>query len=395
MAPTESLMLRAKRRDRAEDIAPVIQYRTPIALGCLMVLMSGCVSGLPNLDFDLRNNGIARDTTAVAPRPEPDANGLISYSSYQVAVARQGDTVSSVASRIGLTGAELAEFNARTPADILRAGEILALPRRVNPVGSEDITSIASAAIDQASGAGTATSAPPPAAEPVQHRVARGETAFSIARLYNVPVNALADWNGLGPDLAVREGQTLIIPLAVTGGAIATTTLPDAGLPGDSTPPLPPSATDPLPDPVASVDLPDAPDLSDNSEPAPLPEPEPEPPAATAELQRPVAGSILRGFSSANEGLDIAAATGTPVLAAEDGEVAAITQDTDQIPILVIRHSGNLLTVYANIGEISVSRGDRVSRGQQVAEVGPGDPSFLHFEVRRGFEAVDPQPLIE
>jgi lipoprotein NlpD len=78
------------------------------------------------------------------------------------------------------------------------------------------------------------------------------------------------------------------------------------------------------------------------------------------------------------------------VRAAGDGEVAAITQDTDQVPILVIRHDDGLLTVYANIRNISVSRGQSISRGQQVAEVGRGDPSFLHFEVRRGFEAVDP-----
>jgi hypothetical protein len=81
------------------------------------------------------------------------------------------------------------------------------------------------------------------------------------------------------------------------------------------------------------------------------------------------------------------------VRAAGDGEVAAITQDTDRVPILVIRHSDGLLTVYANIRNISVTRGQSISRGQQVAEVGPGDPSFLHFEVRRGFEAVDPDHL--
>ena len=238
-----------------------------------------------------------------------------------------------------------------------------------------------------------------PGNEPIRHTVRRGETAFSVARLYNVPVRALAEWNGLGPDLAVREGQTLIIPLAVSGGAVVASTLPDAGLPGDSTPPPPPSATDPLPEPVApTAALPDPPDLSDNSEPVSAPEPEPEPepePAAQSQLQRPVAGTVLRGFSSSNEGLDIAAAAGTPVLAADAGEVAAITQDTEQIPILVIRHSGNLLTVYANIRNITVARGDQVSRGQQVAEVGPGDPSFLHFEVRQGFQAIDPQPLID
>ena len=369
-------------------------HRPYVTLAVISGLLAGCADGLPELDFDFRNNGISRGVEDVAPRPAPDANGLISYPSYQVAVARQGDTVASVAQRIGLSGSELASFNARNANDTLRAGEILALPRRVGQTASGDITAIASAAIDQADGAGTGSLPVQPGAEPLRHTVQRGETAFSVARLYNVPVRALAEWNGLGPDLAVREGQTLIIPLSVTGGTVVTSTLPDDGLPGDSTPPPPPSSTDPLPEPVASAELPEAPDLSDTSEPAPPPEPEPAP-AAQSQLQRPVAGTVLRGFSSSNEGVDIAAPAGTPVLAADDGEVAAITRDTEQIPILVIRHSGNLLTVYANIREITVERGDRISRGQQVAEVGPGDPSFLHFEVREGFQAVDPQPLID
>ena len=41
----------------------------------------------------------------------------------------------------------------------------------------------------------------------------RGETAYTIARLYNVSAKSLAEWNGLGPDLAVREGQYLLIPV--------------------------------------------------------------------------------------------------------------------------------------------------------------------------------------
>ena len=82
------------------------------------------------------------------------------------------------------------------------------------------------------------------------------------------------------------------------------------------------------------------------------------------------------------------------VRAAADGTVAAITQDTDQVPILVVRHSDGLLTVYANVQNIRVGRGDSVSRGATVAEVGAGDPSFLHFEVRRGFEAVNPSEFL-
>ena len=60
----------------------------------------------------------------------------------------------------------------------------------------------------------------------------------------------------------------------------------------------------------------------------------------------------------------------------------------------MVRHADGLLTVYANIQNIRVGRGDSVSRGATVADVGPGDPSFLHFEVRRGFEAVDPNDFL-
>jgi LysM repeat protein len=354
-----------------------------IALGLCLPILAGCIQS--DMDFDLRPDRIStRGTGETAPRPEPDANGLITYDSYQVAVARRGDTVTDVATRIGMDPAELARFNGRTPTDPLRAQEILALPRRVTPATGTDIASIASGAIDAAEAQQQPTSpaalSVQPGEEPVRHRVGRGETAYSIARLYGISVRSLAEWNGLGPDLAVREGQFLIIPLVIdeapapTGGAA----------PGTSVAPLPPSAATPLPPAIQQATLPQS-----GTTAAPAPEPPP-PAAPTARFSLPVSGDIIRPYGSGNEGIDIGAATGTPVRAAGDGEVAAITQDTDQIPILVVRHPDGLLTVYANIRNISVARGDRVTQGQSLAEVGPGDPSFLHFEVRRGFEAVNP-----
>ncbi|MEM7488462.1 MAG: peptidoglycan DD-metalloendopeptidase family protein [Pseudomonadota bacterium] len=367
----------------------------------------------PGLDFDLRGGAGTVDTSdavngGAAARPEPDANGLITYPNYQVAVARRGDTVDTVAQRIGFPAAELAEFNGLSPADPLNANAILALPRRVASGASgarPDITQIAGAAIDRASGAGPAT----PAAvqtgqEPIRHQVARGETAFSIARLYGVSPRSLADWNGLDGDLSVREGQFLIIPVVI--GQAGATQIAD---PGDGTPlPPPPSASSALPETVEAVPLPASPNLDQfrtEASDAPLGEAEPvlaEPvtpsePVATAPnaLRRPVDGQIIREFSARNEGLDFAAAEGTAVVAAADGTVAAITRDTDQVPILVVRHADGLLTVYANITDIQVAKDDRVSAGQRIAAVGPGDPSFLHFEVRRGFDAVDPTPLLQ
>ena len=85
--------------------------------------------------------------------------------------------------------------------------------------------------------------------EPVRHKVERGETAYTIARLYDVSVRSLADWNGLGSDLSVREGQYLLIPVALPDSgdnrqAAAATTQPGAGSPT----PEPPSASRPLPE---------------------------------------------------------------------------------------------------------------------------------------------------
>lgn len=385
--------------------------RAPL-LGVSLLALAAC-NQAGTFDLDLRRyGGSGLDTSAAAigataARPAADGRGIISYPGYQVAVARRGDTVDSVAARIGLSAGELASYNAITPGAPLREGEVLALPRRVaepSPVtgapvatgtagGGIDVTTIASGAIDRASAAGagqpaTQTTTTIGNTEPIRHRVMRGETAYSIARLYNVNVKALADWNGLGPDLSVREGQTLLIPVATAGPVTQqVVTAPGAGSPT----PTPPSAATPLPaektKPAAeAVKTPPAPDLGAQKTAA----------SGTSKLAMPVSGKIIRAYQKKkNEGIDIAAAAGTPVAAAGDGTVAAITKDTDQVPILVIRHEGNLLTVYANIDGVTVAKGDRVKRGQTIAKVRSSDPAFLHFEVRQGFDSVDPVPYLQ
>jgi murein DD-endopeptidase MepM/ murein hydrolase activator NlpD len=113
-------------------------------------------------------------------------------------------------------------------------------------------------------------------------------------------------------------------------------------------------------------------------------------------LAMPVAGSIIRGYDKKkNQGIDIAAAAGTAVKAAADGTVAAITKDTQQVPIIVIRHADGLLTVYAGVDNITVAKGEAVSRGQQIAVVRAANPAFLHFEVRRGVESTDPSAFLQ
>ena len=117
---------------------------------------------------------------------------------------------------------------------------------------------------------------------------------------------------------------------------------------------------------------------------------------ASGKFVMPVDGKIIRGYvKKKNEGIDIAATAGAPVEAAADGTVAAITQDTQQVPIIVIRHANNMLTVYANVDGIKVAKGATVKQGQTIATVRAGSPAFVHFEVRNGFDSVDPTTVLQ
>ena len=366
-------------------------------------LLTACEGGfdLGNLSerLDRRPTAGAAEQGNVAPRPKPDSRGLITYPNYQVIVARRNDTMNDVAGRVGLTGAELARYNG-LPADYLpRSREVVALPKgTVIPVEASDADAVASPnsleAIAQ-SAIGRANDAAPKVAvqdgpEPIRHVVEPGETIYSIARLYRVSVPALASWNGLGKDLAVREGQRLLIPVVEDGSVKSQDNdfVVEEPAPGEgSITPIPPSADDPLPDAVETAVIPESPDLVQDRTPV----------GASRKLLRPVSGEVLRGYSNkpgGNEGLDIAAAKGTSVKAAENGEVALVSSAGGNTKIVLIRHPDNLYTVYSNVSDVAVSKGQSVSRGQSIGKVAGGSPAFLHFEIRRGTESVNPEPYL-
>ena len=381
--------------------------RMPLILAtCGLTVLAACDQ---TLDYDLRGLDGGFSTTdaaknATEARPAPDNRGVISYPNYQVAVARRGDTLTDVANRVGLPPQDVASYNGIAPNVPLLPGEIVALPRRVSepspatgaittgPIqpSSVDVTALAGTAIDDASPTPAAkpaqTQKPPQTGqEPVRHKVERGETAYSIARLYQVPVKSLAEWNGLGADFSVREGQYLLIPVARVPAPTQNTTPP----PGAGSPtPTPPSAAEPLPDekpsqPAAATPDPKKP-VADVGKATKA--------ASSSVMGLPVQGSIIRPYAKGrNEGIDIKAAPGTAVKAAAKGNVAAITKSSEGIPIIVIRHANNLLTVYANVTDVQVAKGGTVRRGQTIARLREkADDAYVHFEVRDGFDSVDP-----
>ncbi|MDX2484994.1 MAG: LysM peptidoglycan-binding domain-containing protein [Pseudodonghicola sp.] len=384
-----------------------------IAATAALALLAGCSKPL---DFDLRGNlgsfstAEAARSVSTANRPDPDARGIISYPSYQVAVAQRGDSVADVAARIGLPPEDLARYNGVQSSDQLRKGEVLALPRRVSEppagtAGSIDIATLAGSAIDaspnttpaavavESTQLDPASTSPrpqtkPDRVEPIRHKVERGETAYTLSRLYQVPIKALAEWNGLGPDFTIREGQYLLIPVKDQPAPSRALPQTEVSAPGIGSPtPTPPSAAAPLPDEKVAAKAPEPPKVSVG---APSN-------ASSAAMAMPVTGGkIIRAYAKGrNEGIDISGAPGTPVVAARSGTIAAITEDADQVPIVVVRHDANLLTVYANVDKITVKKGDTVKRGQSLAQLRPGDEAYLHFEVRDGFDSVDPAPYLK
>nr|WP_121061739.1 LysM peptidoglycan-binding domain-containing M23 family metallopeptidase [Chachezhania antarctica] len=374
-----------------------------LGTGCLILsLAAACTEPL---DFDMRGNLGGFSTaeaarSATQDRPKPDSSGVISYPNYQVAVARTGDTVATLSQRIGLPASEVANYNGLDVGDPLRAGEVVALPRRVDGTtpGEVDIAALAGSAIDAAPGSTSSaiqsSSLSPSTSsgtEPVRHQVERGETAYTIARLYDVPVKSLADWNGLDAEFSIREGQYLLIPVAQVA-SIQVEEETEVTQPGQGSPtPEPPSAAKPLPE-ASVVET----TVVEETVVAPVAELTPSRSSGSGNMVMPVTGSVVRPYSKGkNDGIDIAAAPGTSVRAAEGGTVAAITADADQVPILVVRHPNNVLTVYANVEGITVAKGDTVSKGQSIAKLRDGDDAYVHFEVRNGFESVDPTPYLE
>lgn len=398
-----------------------IQLRRVMMTGVAMVALAAC----EDFDFDMRDVGNGFDTTSAVQslpgRPRPDDRGVISYPNYQVVVARRDDTIRQIAIRLGLDANELAEYNGIEPDVILRRDEIIALPSRVTepspatgavatgPIQPFDVAAVATTALDRADASGTGVTATPLAptaapvataptttapvvrgTEPIRHQVQRGETVFSISRLYNVPVTNIAEWNGLNSEFTIREGQFLLIPQGTTATVPAAPV--DVTAPGDGTAtPVPPSAALPLPAetpaaPIAAAAIPAAPDLGTQTT---------QPASSGARFQMPIQGSIIRAYSPGqNEGIDIGAAGGTDVKAAGSGSVAAVTTDTSGGAIVVIKHSDGLLTVYTQMEGLTVDKGDSISRGQTIGKVRSGDPSFVHFEVRRGLQSLDPADFL-
>lgn len=101
------------------------------------------------------------------------------------------------------------------------------------------------------------------------------------------------------------------------------------------------------------------------------------------------------GTTINNNGIDISAALGTPVRAVAGGTVEYTSDDFASYgPIVIVNHGDGYRTLYAHLSDILVSTGQTISAGQIVGRVGDTGSlkgPILHFEVRRGDSALNPQ----
>jgi murein DD-endopeptidase MepM/ murein hydrolase activator NlpD len=197
--------------------------------------------------------------------------------------------------------------------------------------------------------------APPPAAASpptpigVHHTLLPGETLWRISRSYGVPVEAIVRANAIADVHRIPAGTRLFIP----GGRDLRGALPGT-------------------EQVAHAR------------------------GAGLEFAWPLAGRVTSGFGGRrrHDGIDVSAARGTLVRAAEAGEVVYSGSGfADYGNLVVVRHSRDYATAYAHNRRNRVARGDRVSQGDVIAEVGTsGNASgpHLHFEVRFRDRPADP-----
>jgi murein DD-endopeptidase MepM/ murein hydrolase activator NlpD len=437
-------------------MSKIILSRKFKAMACstaALLILAGCETSQSPDKAAVEIKGSSPATTAsAAPAPAvaplssaPDASGVVVYDGYEAAVARSGDTVASVADRVGLSASELGAYNGLAPNHSLRLGDELVLPPRPGGYSSQPVPAAPAASTDMvvatAPVEGAAIESAPIESAPLWSSSDGTAPPAAEAPAAGQPADQSAGWS---PDIAAAaiaraEGFNEQGELGVPPSS-SEPLPPDPKKPGQlaspqfsqyQTPVVKPGAPQPPARPVETITTPaeqpveelakvepveEVTKVEPVEEPAkvePVQEPakvEPvqevakaEPaapaPAASSELRliRPVTGPVVIGFNqgagrSRNDGIDFASPAGSPVVAAAGGEVALVSQSLGGLgTIVLVRHAGDYLTVYGRIERVTVAKGDIVNQGQKIGVVSPSPEPRMHFEVRHGAESVDPE----
>ena len=94
-----------------------------------------------------------------------------------------------------------------------------------------------------------------------------------------------------------------------------------------------------------------------------------------------------------NSGLQIKTSAGETVKAAGDGQIVYADHLQGWGQTIIIEHSSEFCTVYANLQKLSISNGADIRKGEPIAKVASSEnnESVLHFEIRKAGRPVDPR----
>ncbi len=321
-------------------------------------------------------------STQTTYTPPPTQNASYQPTNGAVTV-NPGDTLYSISRNHNVAVGDLIAINNLQPPYPIQAGQRLLLP--------------GSAGAQQASYSPTQTQSGSSQAQASSHTVQSGETLFSISRTYGHRAETVAAYNDITDPSRVRVGQVLRIPPAGWSGTTtqAAATQQQSTTTDDSLniTPTTARADDPVQEEQEVAVA--APPAADDNEVIEQDIPE----RTSSRFRWPVRGRVISEFGekpdgSRNDGINLAVPSGTSVKAAENGVVAYAGNELEGYGSLVlVRHADNWVTAYAHNSELFVRRGDVVNRGQIIAKAGDSGnvtSPQLHFEIRRGAQAVDP-----
>ncbi len=243
------------------------------------------------------------------------------------------------------------------------------------------------------------------------HVVAKGDTLYNISKKYNVDITSLSRLNGLTAPYTLNVGQVLALPDSLTDTQIATTQ--EAPAQSKAVPFTPVQTTTNNKKTITEIPekktVTQTPIKTANKTTNNVKKINKSTPRESVSIYRktkfiwPVSGTVVSGFGAVgkgrkNDGINIKAAIGTNVKAADKGVVAYAGNELKGFGNLVlIKHSDGYITAYAHNEKLYVKKGQTVLRGEKIATVGNTgsvNTPQLHFEVRAGKKAVNPRTYL-
>ena len=305
-------------------------------------------------------------------------------------IVQKGDTLTSISRMFNVEMTELSRLNALNAPYAVQTGQPLRLP-----AGGNRISETAD------SGGGPAVSAAP------APKVSRGSVQVTDLP---PPSGAAAPPTPAGKPMGTPLPAPSVAPIAAAPVAVAAAVPAAPGFqPGEApkslrAPSAKPEAAAASPPPAVAEPTPvAAPQEIAVAAPARAEVGTP-PPRGAARFLWPVKGKLISGFGPKsdglnNDGINIGAAKGTPVMAADNGVVAYAGNELRGFGnLLLVKHDGGWITAYAHLDKMEVERGAKVKRGARIGTVGQTgsvNAPQLHFELRKGSHVVDPRDQME